>query len=193
MFGGGGGAGCSNAMYCDALSLGGNGGGGSSGFFAPAPPTPASAPTPPASARSRSRTPGRHRCDHRCPVDRADRELAALAAGPARQGGANPGDPQAPRLHVHLQCPARRQSDDLLVSDSPCPPPARERRDQTRAASQPEATGSAPPARASAIPLTGRGPQAVQRAKRLKLTAKGKFTPAGGAAIARQKTFTLRN
>jgi hypothetical protein len=42
------------------------------------------------------------------------------------------------------------------------------------------------------IRLTGKGRQLLKRAQHLKLTAKGKFTPAGETATSTTKTITLK-
>jgi hypothetical protein len=191
--GGGGGAACSgNAMYCDPLAHGGNGGGGSSGFAAgvsntsvgsdtsgvpsititytgPPPPKP---PAPPSTTLIR-----RSLASQLVPSGKAARLEAilkhggytftfkALLAGTATVSW---------YVTQHGHARAHAATRQVLVATGS---------HHFKAAGSGKLT----------IRLTHSGRKAIKHAKRLKLTAKGKFKPAHGAAVSQQRTFTLRH
>jgi hypothetical protein len=191
--GGGGGASCSqNPMYCDALTLGGNGGGGSSGFGAGGSntsvaidttgvpsvtliytgPAPVQPPAPPSIADI-----AKSLLSQLVPSGKAARLSAirkshgyAFSFSALLSGTVTISWVEVQRTHKHGHTKTRT----VLIA---------------KGSHKFSAAGKGK----LAIRLTTKGRSVFKHARRLKLTAKGSFKPTGAAAIARQKTFTLKH
>jgi hypothetical protein len=193
--GGGGGASCSqNPMYCDALTFGGNGGGGSTGFSSTAGvsntsvgidttgvpsvtltytgPAPVQPPAPPSTADI-----AKSLLSQLVPSGKAARLSAirkshgyAFSFNALLSGTVTISWVEVQRTHTHGHAKTRT----VLIA---------------KGSHRFSAAGKGK----LAIRLTTKGRGVFKHARRLKLTAKGSFRPTGAAAIARQKTFTLKH